>query len=428
MSQLQIGLVSLGALIILAVLLFNWWQERNIRRETVRRFDGPIDDVLMEELRKQPQPEATEEFRIDTETVVEISEEVILVDTHVEQDRKENPLAAEPAEALESEPETEPEPAPEPEPEPSSSVEPQPEQDHDADEIAPEPIQPGDTQPVAPIAGELPPMADPQIDEIAIITPAQPCSGSMIRDALQPLPVFQKTVRWLGQDASGASYPLTKEQEQTRFNRIISTLQLADRSGPANGEDLRNFHAKVEDLATRISGEVEWREHGDPLQYARDLDQFCIDVDVMISLQLNAGAGASFAGTKLRGLAEAGGLVLKDDGQFHCLNDAGESLFVLACLERRALTPDVLRTVLLRGVVLMMDVPRVANGVEVFNQMVLLGRKLEAALSIKLMDENQHLLGDADIEKIRQQLKVIYSKMHARGVSPGDTTALRLFS
>jgi FtsZ-interacting cell division protein ZipA len=250
----------------------------------------------------------------------------------------------------------------------------------------------------------------------------------MIRDALQPLPVFQKTVRWLGQDASGASYAVTKEHEQTRFNRIISTLQLADRSGPANGEDLRNFHAKVEDLATRISAEVEWREHGDPLQYARDLDQFCIDVDVMISLQLNAGAGASFAGTKLRGLAEAGGLVLKDDGQFHCLNDAGESLFVLACLERRALTPDVLRTVLLRGVVLMMDVPRVANGVEVFNQMVLLGRKLEAALSIKLMDENQHLLGDADIEKIRQQLKVIYSKMHARGVSPGNTTALRLFS
>jgi FtsZ-interacting cell division protein ZipA len=417
MSQLQIGLVSLGALIILAVLLFNWWQERNIRRETVRRFDGPIDDVLMEELRNQPLPEAAEDFRIDPEIVLEISEEVILVDTYVEQDREENPLETESAES-----------GPEPEPEQSSSVEPQSEQDYRADEIAPEPSQPRDTQSVAPIAGELSPMVDPQIDEIAIITPGQPCSGSMIRDALQPLPVFQKTVRWLGQDASGVSYPVTKEHEQTQFNRIISTLQLADRSGPANGEDLRNFHAKVEDLATRIGGEVEWREHGDPLQYARELDQFCIDVDVMISLQLNAGAGASFAGTKLRGVAEAAGLVLKDDGQFHCLNDAGESLFVLACLERRALTPDVLRTVLLRGVVLMMDVPRVASGIEAFNQMVLLGRKLEAALSIKLMDENQHPLGDADIEKIRQQLKVIYSKMYARGVIPGNATALRLFS
>lgn len=418
MSQLQFGLVSLGALIILAVLLFNWWQERNIKREMVRRFDGPIDDVLMEELRSQHQPEAAEDFRIDPEAVLEISEEATIVDADVEQDRQDIPSPAESAETAQNEPE----------PAQIASVETPPEQEYLADEIAPEPIRLGDPEPSAPIAAELPPMIDPQIDEIAIITPSQPCSGATIRGALQPLPVFQKSVRWLGQDASGASHPITMEHEQTEFTRIISALQLADRSGPANGEDLRNFHAKVEDIALRIGGEVEWREHSDPLQYARELDQFCIDVDVMISLRLNAGDGASFAGTKLRGVAEAAGLTLQDDGQFHCLNDAGESQFVLACLDRRALTPEVLRTVLLRGVVLMMDVPRVANGAEVFNQMVLLGRKLEAALSTKLMDENQQPLGDAEIEKIRQQLKMIYSKMYARGVSPGNATALRLFS
>jgi FtsZ-interacting cell division protein ZipA len=419
MSQLQIGLLALGVLIILGVLLFNWWQERNLRREMVRRFEGPIDDVLMEELRRQNQPEATEEFRIDPESVVEIDEEVVIADDDVTQDREEIPVEIVTAEPAHSERVSEHAIAQEESP---------PEPQYPADEVAPEPAIPSEAEPMAIASAELPPMADPQIDEIAVITPEQPCSGAVIRDALQPLPAFHKSVRWLGEDVSGASHPLTKDHEQTLFTRVVATLQLADRSGPANGEDLRNFHAKVEDLATRIEASVEWNEHGDPLQYAKELDQFCIDVDVMISLQLNAGAGASFAGTKLRGLAESAGLALKEDGQFHYLNDAGESLFALACLDRRMLTPEVLRTVLLRGIVLMMDVPRVANGTEVFNQMVQLGRKLETALSIKLMDENQHPLGDNEIEKIRHQLKAIYSKMYARGVNPGHTTALRLFS
>ena len=424
MSQLQIGLISLGALIILAVLLFNWWQERNIKREMVLRFEGPIDDVLMEELRGQRQPEATEdfhideEFRIDTEQVPDIREEVTVVETRATQVDEDILPETETAEFIQEEPE----------PPQTASTEPPAEQEIVADELPAEPIRLSDAEPAAPVAAEFSPVVDSQIDEIAIITLNQPCSGAVIRDALQPLPVFTKTVRWLGLDANGASRLLTKEQEQTSFARIIGALQLADRSGPASGEDLRNFHAKVEDLAMRIGGELEWREHGDPLQYARELDQFCIDVDVMISLQLNVGAGGPFAGTKLRGLAEAAGLTLTDDGQFHYLNGAGESLFILACLDQRVLTPEMLRTALLHGVALMMDVPRVANGAEVFNQMVLLGRKLETALSTTLMDENQQPLGDTEIDKIRQQLKAIYSSMLARGIAPGSPTALRLFS
>lgn len=418
MSQLQIGLVSLGALIILAVLLFNWWQERNIRREMFRRFEGPIDDVLMEELRVTGPKEAEEEFRIDTDAVLEIREEVAIAEYHPE-----SPGETFPADAV-----VEPEPEDVPEPMTEEEMSEAQEDAIPVDEFTPESIRLSDPEPEAPAATELPSLVDPHIDEIAVIKFSQPCSGADIRDALQPLPAFSKSVRWLGQDVEGAWQLLTREQEQTAFSSVICALQLADRSGPANGEDLRNFHAKVEELADRVGGALEWREHGDPLQYARDLDQFCIEVDVMISLQLIAGSSGPFAGTKLRGLAEAGGLTLKEDGQFHHLGEEGDSRFVLACLDKRILTPEVLRTVLLRGVVLMMDVPRVANGVEELNLMVLLGRKLESALSSRLMDENQQPLGDAEIEKIRQQLKIIYSSMFARGIVPGSMSALRLFS
>lgn len=463
MSQLQIGLITLGALIILAVLLFNWWQERNIKREMFRRFDGPIDDVLMAELREQPaalraEEEPVEEFRIDPEAVFEYQEqEVVMIEETIttapeqqsapedepafstvapESDESQEPAPvieeteASPEAEQQAGPQAEVQPAQIEEPESSSNMEDTPEPEV-AEDVAPAreeaPAVQGNMPP-ATDAYTLPDNVDTQVDEIATIKLNSAAAGATIRDALQPLPAFQKPVRWIGENEAGRVLPLTRDHEQEQFIRVIAALQLADRSGPASGEDLRNFHAKVEDMATRVGGTLDWHEHGDPLQYARELDQFCIDVDVMISLQVVAGSGGPFAGTKLRGVAEAGGGVLKDDGQFHFSDENGETQFVLCSLDRKPMTAESLRTAMLRGVALLMDLPRVNHCTEVFNQMVLVGRKLETALASKLTDENQRTLGDAEIDKIRQQLKVLHSKMLARGIVPGSPSALRLFS
>jgi hypothetical protein len=45
-----------------------------------------------------------------------------------------------------------------------------------------------------------------------------------------------------------------------------------------------------------------------------------------------------------------------------------------------------------------------------------------------LVDDNQRALGEIEIEKIRQQLKMIHAKMVARFILPGTPAALRLFS
>jgi len=77
---------------------------------------------------------------------------------------------------------------------------------------------------------------------------------------------------------------------------------------------------------------------------------------------------------------------------------------------------------------LQLDVPRVKNCPEAFNLMVLQARRMEQGLNAKLSDDNQRVLGDAEIEKIRRQLKLIHSNMVARGIVPGSPTALRLFA
>src|SRR3546814_8118972 len=47
MSDLQIGLISLGIVLILIVLIFNWWQDRRVRGKMREHFPEADQDPLM---------------------------------------------------------------------------------------------------------------------------------------------------------------------------------------------------------------------------------------------------------------------------------------------------------------------------------------------------------------------------------------------
>jgi len=47
MSDLQIGLILLGVVLILLVLVFNWWQDRRVRRQMQEQFPEREDDPLL---------------------------------------------------------------------------------------------------------------------------------------------------------------------------------------------------------------------------------------------------------------------------------------------------------------------------------------------------------------------------------------------
>jgi FtsZ-interacting cell division protein ZipA len=158
------------------------------------------------------------------------------------------------------------------------------------------------------------------------------------------------------------------------------------------------------------------------------LDQFCIDVDVMVGFHLVQGASGPFAGTKFRGLAEAAGLVLGSDGSFQCIAENQPVLYSLVNEDKTPFSAEMLRSALIRGISFQLDIPRVKNSLEVFNRMVLLARQMESSLSANLVDDKQRPLGDTQIEIIRQHLKKIHAKLVARGIVPGSASALRLFS
>jgi len=423
MSDMQLYLIALGAIFIAAVILFNWWQERRLSQDAIRRFDGPEDDALMTAIKiDRDRPVEFDEAAIDLqesdttqyEAPIPEPEETHLND--IPEDTLLSELPGMPQQEFTGE-------------EPSDiEAETQPILDIDVEEAQ---IEEGLAESITPAtvyANDNPPGMDDQIDLIAIIRTNTPHTGASLREALQPLPGFDKATQWLGRDESGIWTALTKDQEQVTFYHLAASLQFADRSGPVSRDCLRKFQLKIETLAEHFGAEVEWRGNNDPLRYAAELDQFCIDVDVMVGFHLQHGGNGPFAATKLRGIAEAGGMQLHDDGAFHYENEHGETLFTLVNQDQRPFTPELLRTAFIGSVSFQLDVPRVRNCPDTFNQMVFLARKMESSLGGALIDDNRQPLTAVSMDKIRDQLRIIYAKMVARSIIPGSPSALRLFS
>jgi len=212
------------------------------------------------------------------------------------------------------------------------------------------------------------------------------------------------------------------------FKQVTCSLQLADRGGPAAKNVLNKFQYAVENMGLELNAHVEWQGSGDVLQRAIEIDQFCIEVDQLINIHV-AQNEVPIHGTKFRGLAEANGMILSDDGKFY-YQDASSKYPLFSAIEanHQAFTAESLRNSVLKAITFQLEIPKVPNCEQAFNQMVLIAQKLSMSLTADLVDDNQKPLGDLQIEKIRQQLKIIHATMVARGVMPGSPASMRLFN
>jgi hypothetical protein len=220
-------------------------------------------------------------------------------------------------------------------------------------------------------------------------------------------------------------------------------MQLADRGGAVDRGVLNRFQLAVETLGLDINGHVEWQNSGDALSAANSLDLFCIDVDKTIGFHLVHGENGAFTGTKLRGLAEAQGLILASDGAFKYFNQLSDDVtsnkqnliksqlhpaFIMFNREDHPFSPDMLRSSVVKAITFQIDIPHVKQSAETFNLMIQVAKQMEIGLHGILVDDNNKMLGDIQIERIRQQLKVLQATMLARGIVPGSDSAHRLFS
>lgn len=442
MSDLQIVLIVLGIFIIAGVVVYNWLQERKLRENITEEFIVPQKDVLVEE------------FYIDTDALVEKefagdAHKSELMDKLNESEKTEPAISDElPTTAASAEKKTEV-PIEEQVEANGSTTEEDAEMSSEENQAGNEPVEeetkvesskevkdivveknilPAEFEPL--VTSSLPDAVHSQIDLTAFLYASNKINGqafnTMMKNMLKDFNVF---IVLHGLDENEVWHRIDDDvDENAAFRQVACSMQLADRRGPVPKPVLNKFQYAVETAGLEYSAQVEWQGKGDPIARAIDLDTFCMDVDQLVSVHLMQGE-TPIHGTKFKGLAEASNLKLKH-GKF-CSFDTVKpdfAKFVIVNADDQPFTEEGLRQNIVRGATFQLEIPKVINCEEVFDQMISVAQQLSNSLGSRMVDDNQKPLGDLQIEKIRQQLKVIHAKMVARGVMPGSDSSMRLFN
>jgi FtsZ-interacting cell division protein ZipA len=420
MSDLQIALLVIGIVIVAAVLVFNWLQERRFRKQAAAAFQESVGDALMKPAatpRESPgriEPELREPTLGDVHdlNISEGAEPRVNLDSELGHEVAANPFET-------------------PRPTPAAIATPAAREAVAAAAVpAPPPRQqvvtavPADTRGAA---GQPIPPYD-ELIEYRIRIGGSGILASVFADAINQTRSFGKPVRWSGLPEGGSAWEEVQPWRDVHYQQVLVTMQLADRNGAAQEEELSALCSLVQATAQAHGLGIACDDVVDAVERAQSIDRFCVDVDVLIGLNIVGRGDAQIDLSRIVSEAEHSGMVLGRDGVYQLLDSRGEPLYALYNHDAEPFTAEAAAGQTSQGVTLQFDVPRVPDGTKVFDTMVALGRKLANEAGGLLVDDNLRPLTDAGIEKIRSQLAHIYERMEARGVPSGSRRALRLFS
>jgi FtsZ-interacting cell division protein ZipA len=266
----------------------------------------------------------------------------------------------------------------------------------------------------------------PSLDYVARIQLEKPLPASAFSLLVAQTRNLSKQVRFAGLNSASGHWE--ELRASATYKELSAGLQLADRSGPASDADVSRFSEMVRRAAASVKAHALCPPLHQALASAIELDQFCADVDVTIGLNIIARRNQPFAASRLAALAEAIGFKLASNGNFEFHAEDGSLVFSLCDHEGAPFTGGRINGMSTHGVTLLLDVPRVAEGLPAFDTMVALANDLCEPLDGVLVDDNGKPLNERGIENIRTQLRDIYDKMQARQISAGSPRARRLFS
>jgi len=363
-SEFQIGLIGLGATAVIGVWIYNKLQERKYRKLAERIFRGEHSDVLL-----QGEGAAGKEDQRDQ---YDLQERI------------------EPGEATNI---------------------------------------PGGTANTE-LESELPAeLADPVVDCMVMLQMAAPVVAPVLwQTQRQQLEAVEEHLRWLGFDAAKNQWRKLTAHDAASYQRLVAVLQLADRSGHVSEAELDQFFNGLRQLAASMNAEMNMPPLADIFDHARALDEFCASVDWRIDVNVVNRDSVPFSGTKLRGLAEAAGMRLRDDGLFHAEDDEGQSVFTLSNLGGLPFAPDEFRTLTTVGLTLTLDVPLVAQGQAAFARLLAVAQHLTGVLDGVVVDEQRAPLSEPVLDAISAKIGEFQRRMAENQIPAGSLRAQRLYS
>jgi hypothetical protein len=364
MSELQISLLVIGIVVVLAVYVYSWWQQRKHRLRFSAAFKQAHEDAL---------------YRMTTEKPV--GEE--LTGMQLEQPL---PVDSLPGEPLPAEP------------------------------------------PRVPSTDGVCALLDAATDYIAVLTFDVPAGADSLALLWQKRFDFGKSVHACGLNATTGAWEKVIAESHLFYAAFKLSLQLADRSGPVSEVRLSDFRDLARDIAKHLDAKADLPDVAAACARALELDSFCAGVDQMIGLNILPNGERTFSGGEIARVAEQHGMALQADGAFHLPDAHGHTVFSLANYEDIPFQHHTLSQMWVNGLTLLLDVPRVEQPTQRFDEMAVLARQLAMDLRAAVVDDHRVALGEPSIAQIRKQIADIESKMLSGKVIPGSTQARRLFS
>jgi FtsZ-interacting cell division protein ZipA len=387
MTELHMGLIGLGVITVVGVLAYNKWQEARQRKQAENLLKASHPDVLFEE--EASGTAVSADGKIDP---VDRSEDAAAFASPITDDTRVEPVLS--SELAREEPE------------------------------ALNPPEPSESEKVAADLCFLSPL----LDFIVAIDTVEPVPAQRLINApKEALTHVRKLVRWIGYDGEPGEWRPIFAQQGGEYRHIRVGLQLVDRRGPVSGDELAIFVKAVQELADQVSGIAEVPSLQGALDAAADLDRFCAGVDVQIAINV-VSQGQAFAGTQLRALAEAAGMVIDERRRFVRHDDDGNELYTLRNQDAAGFSAETMRTLSTHSLTFLLDVPRVAHGERVFRQMTDLALRFAEVLHGSLVDDHRCPLSEAALEPISRQIGQYQTMLAARKLPAGSPLARRLFS
>jgi len=379
MTELQMGLIGLGAAAVVGVLGYNKWQEYRQRKVAETLLKPRHDDVLLGAAPAKAAPAVRSEPELRAATA----------------ERREPVLADHP-------------------PAGESVAATAPQDDVGVPDL-----------PVGLVPGSL---LDPRLEFIVAMELVDPVPASQIVDSqYRLLQRVSKPIHWVHFNERRREWERIAPDSEVPVRRLRVGLQLVDRMGPVSEADLTIFTGAMHQLADELLAVADMPASR-LLDQAAEVDRFCAAVDLEIGINL-VSRGTPFSATKIRALAEAAGMVLGDDGVFKRRDGDGRTEFTLQNFETTPFSAESIRNMTTHGLTFVLDVPRVAHGERIFQQMAELAKRFAEGLQGTLVDDNRQPLNDVQLDHIRREfIGKPQATMASFGLPAGSAQALRLFS
>jgi len=369
MSDLQIGLIVLGVLLILMVLGFNWWQDRRVRHRMQAHFPSNEHDPLLGTGGQESAPH---------------------VPPAPAAQRREPGFNGSAASATTA----------------GGAA---------AGAAASQPAV------AAHADGDDGEEADPACEVVIEVTFAEPVRGGDLLPVTQSMRAAgRKPMRVFGQTEERRHRARLRADEH--YGSLQIAVLLANRTGPLTAIEWSQAWARAQDLGERFDAAIEGPDQQAVLEQAARLDDTCAALDTQVGLTLLLG-GAQPAAEVLSVARDLG--FIHDGPRLVWMSDVGLPRFTLTRGDGAAFDAGMGGVERLN---LLLDVPCSPPDDRAFGRMVDVGRQLAQRLRAELVDDQGKPLADASVVVIDERLQVLFGQLEQAGLRAGSDRALRVFS